>query len=143
MSVTRHLSVIITPFSGSSVWTFPRLSYKNSAFVSLLKSFQDLLLQRYGVFLFSPPVWTKAFEDWSTATLHGCQKKRGRFKCLRLSMNCFYSAVWLSELLESREIHWCKSIFSILYSCLWMLYEWQKENVKFSKTLFIVPLLCF
>jgi hypothetical protein len=56
MSVTRHLSVIITPFSGSSVWTFPRLSYKNSAFVKVFrKAFKTCCYNGTVFSCFHPP----------------------------------------------------------------------------------------
>jgi hypothetical protein len=103
MSVTRHLIVILPPFSRPSVGTFPKLFHQNSAFKCLfLKAFKTCYNSTV-FFLFSHKP-NEGCRGWSTASVHGCQKKRGRCKCLRLSMHCIYSSVFLSECFEAREI---------------------------------------
>jgi len=140
MSVTRHLIVIITPFSGSSVWTFPRLSHKNSAFLKVcFEKLSRLVVTTPRCF----PVFTPAERRLlrlGPRPLCTVVKRNAEglnapgYRCI-----VFVALFCYQNFMNHVRFHSCKSIFSILYSCLWMLYEWQKENVKFSKTLFSVP----
>lgn len=127
-------------FSRSSMWAFQDVFWSKLCICKGL--FWRVLMTCYynGTALSCfQPNWTKALKVWSTVSVHGYQKRRGAFKFLCLLMHCICSALLQWKLSEAREISFVYNIYSMLYSCLWNLYNWQKENMKFSITLVSVP----
>jgi hypothetical protein len=119
MSITRHISVILPPFSRSSVWNFPRRFHKKSAFVKVCsEKLSRLVVTTVRCF----PVFTSAERrllrlgqlPLSTAVKRNAVGLNAYvYRCI-----VFIALFCYQNFLKRVRFHSCKSIFSILCSRL-------------------------